>query len=65
MIKVTEAEWNKIPNDYKGKWESWILNWRDDVPKEWIGKRTVLANCIEKNGGCVLLTEGIHFIIEG
>ena len=64
MIKVTKEKWNSIPNDYKGRWEEKQLNYDDTIPRNFLGKRTVLSGCIsEEIGG--LLTEGIHFeIIE-
>jgi hypothetical protein len=62
MIKVTQQQWNKISNDYKGEWDATVFNYRGDVPKDYIGKRTVLSGCISADKGS-LLTEGIHFEI--
>lgn len=62
MIKITQAEWNKISNDYKGIWSESIVNYRQ-LDKTLIGKKTVLEGCIGGTG-CSLLTEGIHFVIE-
>jgi hypothetical protein len=60
MIKVTQAEWNKKSNDFKGEWTESLWEWRNgDFPKEWIGKKTMLHY---DNGTC-LLTEGVHFEI--
>lgn len=65
MLQVTKEQWEKIPSDYKGRWEPWIVEngWQADLPLEYIGKRTVLEGCIVKNCGCSLLTEGVHFEI--
>lgn len=63
MIKVSKDQWNKISNDYKGEWDEAVVNYREDVPKDFIGKKTVLSGCISEDKGS-LLTEGIHFIIE-
>lgn len=65
MIKITKKEWDKIPDDYKGKWERWIKDggWQPDLPEEYIGKRTVFEGCITPGKGTALITEGIHFEI--
>ena len=60
MIKITKEQWAKISKDYKGKWTEG--SWRNDIPKEWIGRRTVLSGCISDEQGA-LLTEGVHFEI--
>lgn len=64
MIKVTKKEWNRIPNDYKGKWKRCIKDdgWQPNLPEEFIGKRNVMSGCISNQIGS-LLTEGIHFKI--
>lgn len=64
MIEITKKQWNEIPNDYKGAWEAWIIEggWQPDLPKEYIGKKTVMSGCISNEIGS-LLTEGAHFII--
>lgn len=64
MIKVNKEQWDNISNDYKGIWEQWIIDggWQSDLPKNYIGKRTVLSGCISDEIGS-LLTEGTHFII--
>jgi len=62
MIKVTQDQWNKISNDYKGNWEEVVVNYRGDTPKDYIGRKTVLGACICAEQGS-LLTEGIHFEI--
>lgn len=67
MIKITLEQWNKISNDYKGKWERWIKDdgWQPNLPEEFIGKRTVFSGCITGKAGTDLLTEGKHFKIVG
>lgn len=67
MIKITLEQWNKISNDYKGKWERWIKDdgWQPNLPEEFIGKRTVFSGCITGEPGTDLLTEGMHFKIVG
>lgn len=64
LIEVTKEEWDKIPNNYKGKWERHIKDngWQPDLPEEYIGKRTVMSGCISDELGA-LLTEGAHFKI--
>lgn len=62
MIQVTWERWNSISKDYKGVWTKESVEWRGDIPKEYIGKRNILAGSIgEKGTG--LLTEGVHFEI--
>jgi hypothetical protein len=48
MIKIKEADFNKISQDYRGTWE---------------GKRSVFAGCIMNNGGTRYALEGIDFEI--
>lgn len=59
MVRVSKAKWDKIPKDYKGRW---------DNPREesYIGKRTVLSGCIGEKPGSLLI-ERIHFevVAEG
>lgn len=64
MIKISKKEWDKIPNDYKGRWTKELKTngWQPNLPDEYIGKRTVLSGCISNEIGC-LLTENIHFKI--
>lgn len=62
MITVTKEEWSKIHDDYKGKWTTDSLKWQPDLPKKYIGKRTVMSGCISKEIG-LLLTEDVHFKI--
>ena len=62
MIKVTQEQYNKISNDYKGEWSQSSVNFRGDIPKDYIGRKTVMSGCISKEQGS-LLTEGIHFEI--
>lgn len=64
MINISKEKWDKIPNDYKGKWTREIKEngWQPDLPEEYIGKRTVMSGCISDEIGS-LLTEGVHFII--
>jgi hypothetical protein len=57
MIKISKEEWNKIPNDYKSKWTESDFAWRNDIPKEYLGKRTMM------NDKSQLLTEGFQFEI--
>lgn len=61
MQTISKAEWDKLPQDYKGQWTETIWNYRQDFPKAWIGKRTMLGHAHE---GTVLLTEGVHFKIQ-
>lgn len=64
MIQATQKQWDKIPNDYKGRWDRSIKEngWQPDLPEEYIDKRTVLSGCISDKIGS-LLTEGFHFEI--
>lgn len=64
MIKITKEQWDKIPNDYKGKWERSIKDngWQPNLPEEYIGKRTVMSGYISDKLGH-LFTEGFHFEI--
>ena len=63
MIKVSKEKWNNICSDYKGVWSKFYVEW-NNLPKDYIGKKTVLSGCIEDKSGTTLLTEGIDFIIE-
>ena len=63
MITIDKKEWDKIPNDYKGCWNKYTVEFRGDLPTYYIGKRNVLGGCISDDQGS-LLTEGIHFIIK-
>jgi len=58
MITVTKEQWNKISNDYKGKWKKGY-----NTPENYIGKRYVFEGCITDHASTSLLTEGVHFII--
>lgn len=58
MIEVSKEKWDKIGTDYKGIWHDYY----GEKP-EWVGRKTVLAGCIEKNDHG-LLVEGVHFIIK-
>jgi hypothetical protein len=63
MIIVTREEWDKIPSDYRGEWTRWMWEFRNnDFPEEWIGRKTMLH--YDNDNGTVLLTEGVHFIIQ-
>ena len=64
MIKITKQKWDSIHKDYKGCWEAWLIEggWQKDLPKEWIGRKTVMSGCISDKVGS-LLTEGVHFEI--
>jgi len=61
MITITKKEYDKIQNDYKGVITFELWNFRQDFPKEYIGKKTILTSDSIK--GTVLLTEGLHFEI--
>ena len=67
MRHYTKAEWRKIPESYKGRWEASPYNLervkRGELPAEYIGKRTTIFN--DEHRGTVLITEGAHFVIDG
>lgn len=67
MRHYTKAEWRKIPESYKGRWEESPYNLervkRGELPAEYIGKRTTIVN--DEHRGTVLITEGAHFVIDG
>ena len=56
MEKISKAEWDKIPADYKGVWTTERTDWRDwdQVRSQYMGKRTVM-----RDGA--LLVEGLSF----
>ena len=56
MEKISKAEWDKIPVDYKGVWTTERTDWRDwdQVRSQYMGKRTVM-----RDGA--LLVEGLSF----
>lgn len=64
MIEVTREQWDRIPNDYKGKWTQDLIDngWQPDLPVEYVGRRNVASGSISDEIGS-LLTEGIHFVI--
>lgn len=62
MIEITRKQWDNIHKDYKGAWSELIVNIHG-LPKNWVGKKNVMAGCIKKNGGTALLTEDVHFKI--
>lgn len=63
MIQITKEEWDSIHEDYKGRWEKELVEYRsEDIPDEYIGKREVMSGCISNMQGS-LLTEGVHFEI--
>ena len=66
MRHYTKAEWRKIPEAYKGRWEPTPLNLErvksGELPAEYIGKRNTIVN--DEHHGTVLITEGAHFIID-
>lgn len=66
MRHYTKAEWRKIPEAYKGRWELTPLNLErvksGKLPAEYIGKRNTIVN--DKHHGTVLITEGAHFVID-
>lgn len=65
----TKAEWDRFayacPN-YVGRWEATPFNLgrmaAGELPKEYIGRRNMLS--YEDGVGTVLLTEGVHFVID-
>ena len=63
MLMVTEENFNKISRDYRGEWTESVINYRGDVSKKWIGRKTVLEGCLTGKASSRLLTEGIHFKI--
>ena len=67
MRHYTKAEWRKITESYKGRWEASPYNLervkRGELPAEYIGKRTTIVN--DEHRGTVLITEGAHFVIDG
>lgn len=70
MKHYTDKEWVRMEQqhpDYVGRWEPtpFILDRvaAGEVPAEYIGRRNMLD--YEPGIGTVLLTEGVHFIIEG
>lgn len=66
MRHYTKAEWGKIPEAYKGRWEPTPLNLEQvksgELPAEYIGKRNTIVN--DEHHGTVLITEGAHFVID-
>ena len=59
MIKITKKKFDAISSDYKGKWSA-----IGGTMPEWIGKRTVLTNCILPKGAPhknSLSIEGVDF----
>ena len=48
MRHYTKAEWRKIPESYKGRWEASPYNLervkQGELPAEYIGKRTTIVN---------------------
>ena len=62
MYKITKQEWDKIPNDFKGKWDEDVVNYLD-LDKSYIGKKTILEGCLTNTPKTNVLTEDIHFII--
>lgn len=55
MLEITKEEYEKIHNDYKGKWSSDYLH-----GTRWNGRKTMMHN---DNGATSLLIEGIGFKI--
>ena len=66
MRHYTKAEWDKIPEAYKGRWEPTPFNLErvksGELPAEYIGKRNTIVN--DEHRGTVLITEGAHFVID-
>lgn len=70
MISITKDEWRmkeKVTPSYIGRWEPTPFNLdrvrKGELPAGYIGRRSMLA--YEEGHGTCLLTEGVHFIIEG
>jgi len=70
MKKYTEKEWARMERehpDYVGRWGDTPFNRNrveaGELPAEYIGRRNMLD--YEPGVGTVLLTEGVHFVIEG
>ncbi len=65
MIKITLSEYNALPQDCRGIWDTErydLPNWAE-IRDRYMGKRTMLHN---DNGATVLLVEGLGFeIVEG
>lgn len=67
MKNFTAQEWAEYQRkhpDYTGEWSdnAWNRS-RDDIPPEWIGRKTMLQ--YDPQRGTCLVTEGEHFTIEG
>lgn len=70
MKKYSKKEWaelvRRVPG-YIGRWEPTPFNLdrvaAGELPAEYIGRRNLLTSL--PGEGTVLLTEGIHFIVEG
>ena len=69
MQHYTEKEWKQMSEghpDYFGKWEATPFNLdrveAGELPASYIGKRNMLS--YEEGHGTVLLTEGVHFVID-
>ena len=65
MYRITKEQWDLIHGDYKGKWSQELIDngWQPDLPKHFVGKRTVFEGCISPGAGTALITEGVHFEI--
>lgn len=70
MKHFTKKEWDKMVHDhpdYTGKWDPTPFNLdrvaAGEIQVEIIGKRNMLS--YEPGVGTVLLTEGMHFTIDG
>ncbi len=61
MYHIKQAEWDNIPEDYKGTWQDYY----NEHP-EWIGRRVVMSGCVIKDPSKkgYLMVEGVHFAIE-
>lgn len=64
MKYYTKEEWAR--EQYKGRWEASPFNLGQveagEIPAYYIGRRNVMVG---GEHGCELLTEGVHFLIEG
>jgi hypothetical protein len=61
MRRITESEYRRTSPEFKGKWTAAMARYRGDVPKSWIGRRTLIWYVPGK--GTSLFTEGVHFVI--
>ena len=60
IITITESEYSNLSEDQRGTITKNIVAFRGDIPREWIGKRTMLY---PSSKGTSLLIEGISLSI--